>query len=397
MQPTMTPSAPLIQGVASPDVTMDPQSFYPATRRLRFPARSATAIGGFGTTDSVQLRQTGIVAGLELRVKGTITFGSVIAGTSMSYLWPLGLARQIRVSANGQSNLINCRAITIRALEFLRNARINDSGITKNFGGAPFSSGTLALSCDDWGTGPTSTDGLAPGTDVDTAEEYSVDLTWFVPIAADDISLVGSVYAQTAATNLTLDIDWETQANLLTLGGGATVEQALTYEVVLVAYSIPNVGGRFVVPDLSHFHQLAESRAPGLGSGVNEPILAGTGVGRRLLRLLFQVYSGTPPVPLAMTDANFSTVGWAYGGSDVPESYQAGGGLRALNERQASADLGRLWGIGAWDFASQFSLRDVVDESMTSDLRILIGLVASPTAGVAQIAQETLFAAPVGA
>jgi hypothetical protein len=98
-----------------------------------------------------------------------------------------------------------------------------------------------------------------------------------------------------------------------------------------------------------------------------------------------------------MTSANFNLGSWAYGGSDVPESYPAGTNLRAENIRVSGADLGGLWGLGLWDFASQFALRDTVDEGSTSDLRLQIGLVASPTSGYVSILQETLFAAPVGA
>jgi len=164
-----------------------------------------------------------------------------------------------------------------------------------------------------------------------------------------------------------------------------------------LVYSIPNVGGRFVVPDLSQFHQIAEARVGGLAQGTNEPILAGTGVGRKLMRLLTQVYSGSTPAPLAMTTANFNNLGWAFGGNDVPESYPTGANMRAQGVRQAGADLGALWGFAVWDYASQFALRDIIDEATTADLRVQIGLVSAPTSGFVQITQEALFAAPVGA
>jgi hypothetical protein len=115
------------------------------------------------------------------------------------------------------------------------------------------------------------------------------------------------------------------------------------------------------------------------------------------MRLIMNVYSGAVPTPLAMTAANFATVGWAFGGNDLPESYDNGSQLRASNARLSGVDLGGLWGVGVWDFASQFALRDVIDEGTTSDLRILFSLIAAPTSGYAQILQETLFAAPVGA
>jgi len=393
---TLTPSAPLIQGVTSPNVDVDPQNFYPATRRLRFPMRSLTAIAGLGSTDSVQLRQTGIVSELELRVQGTITFGGTIGTTTMSYEWPLNLPQEIRLSANGQSNLVKCRGLTIRAMEFARNPKIDDAGVSKSFGGTAFTFGTLALPSDDWGT--SGVNALAPGTNVAAVGTYTVDLTFFVPVAADPVSLIGAVYAQSSATNLSLDVQWATQNQIVSaLGGAATFASALNWSVTGVVYSIPNVNGKYLVPDLSQFHQLAEARNGGMVQGTNEPLLSGTGVGRRLMRLMGNVYSGATPAPLAMTSANFNRIGWAYGGSDVPESYDAGTNMRATAIRVSGVDLGGLWGLFLWDFASQFALRDVVDEGATSDLRVQIGLVSAPTSGYAQIAQETLFAAPVGA
>jgi hypothetical protein len=393
---TLTPSAPLIQGVTSPNVVVDPPNFYAATRRLKFPMRSLTAISGLGTVDTVQLRQTGIVAALEVRVQGTITFGGTIGTTTMSYEWPFNLIQEARLSANGQSNLLRCRGLTIRALEFITNPKIDDSGISKSFGGTAFTTGTLALSCDDWGTSGVNV--LAPGTNVAAVGTFTVDLTFFMSVAADPVSLIGAVYAQSQATNLTLEIQWATQAQIVSaLGGAATFASALNWGVTGVAYSIPNVNGNYLVPDLSMFHQVAETRFGGMAQGTNEPLLPGTGVGRKLMRVVHNVYSGAVPTPLALTSANFNTVGWAYGGSDVPEGYPAGQSLRAANVRLAGVDLGQLWGLGCWDFATQFALRDIVDEGATSDLRIQLGLVSAPTSGYAQIAQETLFAAPVGA
>lgn len=395
--PNLNQSAPLtqLQGVETPPVVVDPNAFYLATRRMKYPMKAGTAITGLGSTDSVQLRQTGIVAGLEVRVFGSLVFGGTIAGTSMTYEWPFNTVRAFRLSANGQSNLLNARGLTIRCMEFATNPKIDDTGISKSFNGTASVIGTLALPCDDWGT--SAGNALSPNGTVAAVGTYTVDLTYFLAVAADYVSLIGSVYAQSSATNLTLDIDWNTQAALVVVGGAATFAQALSYSVTGLVYSIPNVGGRFVVPDLSQFHQFIDARAGGLVQGTNEPILAGTGVGRKLMRLLTQVYTGAPSAPLAMNATNFATLGWAFGGNDVPESYSNGTNMRAQNVRQCGADIGALWGFGLWDYASQFALRDIVDEATTADLRVQLGLVAAPTAGFAQIAQETLFAAPVGA
>lgn len=395
---TLTPSAPL-QGVEAPNVDVMPESFYAATRRMVFPMRAITPIAGLGSTDSTQLRQTGIVAGLYIRVAGTVTFGGVIAGTVMSWRWPHNLLRAVRVSANGQSNLINCNGSQLKWLEFAANTDLNDRGVARNIGAlVGADQGTLSLACEQWGISAAA-GLLGPGVTVPAIGAYTVELNFFVPLAADQVSLIGAVYAQSSATNLTLDIDWETQANLVTLGAGATWADALTYQVQGLVYSIPQVGGRYVVPDLSQFHQVAGFRTANIAAGDNEALLPGTGIGRKLLRLAWQVTTTVAGVaaPLAVNAANYGPLGWRYGGNDTPEMVANGSQLRYINERCYSVDTGQHWGYGAFDFASQFALRDVVDEGATSDLRLFFNLVAAPTAPFAEILQETLFAAPVGA
>lgn len=388
-----------IQGVASPNITVDPNSFYAATRRMRFAARPTQAFAGIGSQDLIQLRQTGIVASLEVRISGTIVVGGTIGTTTMSYEWPFNLVQEFRLSANGQSNLLAMRGLSCRLLELVTQHDLTDNGGGGVFGATTVASGTSGLwkiPGDDWGT--SGVNSLNPGANVAAIGTYTVDLTFFLPVAADPVSLIGAVYAQSAATNLTLVIQYATQAQIFSaVGGAATVAYNLNSFVTAVAYSIPNVGGKFVVPDLTQFHQVSDTRTLGATQGLNQPMLPGTGVGRRLMRLAINGYSGAVPTPIAMTAANYSTVGWAYGGNDQPESYDNGSSLRASNVRLCGVDLGTYWGFGVWDFANQFALRDVIDEGSTSDLRVQAGLIAAPTSGYFQILQETLFAAPVGA
>ncbi len=395
MATTATSAPTSIQGVAVPALTVDPQTFFLATRRQRFPMRSLTNIAGIGSSDTVQLVQEGVVAGLEVRVTGTVTFGGTITGTTMSYDWPFNLVQNFQLSANGQSNLISCRGLSVRALEFMRNPRLDDSGVSGTFGSTAVTTGTLKLPTDNWGT--VSTNNLNPGATVPAIGAYVVDLTYFVPVTQEDQFLTGAIFAQSTATNLTLTSQWATQAQICTLGGSATFASSLQWSVTGLVYSIPNVGGRFVVPDLSVYHQVAENRQSGLGQGGNQLQLVGSGAGRKLTRAWVNTYSGATPAPLAVTDANYNNIDWAYGGSTVPEAYASGTSMRAKNIREFGVDLGGNWGIAAWDFVNSNSLRDVVDESATNNLRLDIGLVNAPTSGYAQVVQEVLFAAAAGA
>jgi hypothetical protein len=392
--------APLIQGHAiTPDVAVDPNGFYANTRRQRYPMAARTGITAIGSSESVQLKQCGIVSGLEVRVSGTVVLNGVYAATAMTYEWPYNLVKAFTLSANGQSTLINARGLVVRALEFTDDDDLNDRGVGATFTAVADTQGSLAMAHEDWGTNAGGI--LAPGTATTVAagNAFTVDLTYFIPVAADQISLIGAVYAQSSATNLNLGIQWSTEADLIALGAGVTADWSnLCYDVTGIVYSIPNVNGKYLIPDLTQFHSFTEALAPTPAAGINEPQLPGVGAGRKLLRIFFNVYSGAyPGVPLVMNDANFSTVGWAYGGNTIPESYASGSKLRALNERDTGVDLGRHWGFGLWDFASAFALRDVVDEGSTANLRALIGLVANPTTGRCPVAQENLFSGVVGA
>lgn len=387
-----------LQGVQSPNVVVDVNTFFPATRKMTYPMKSSTAFAGLGSTDSVTLRQTGIIAGLIVRVTGTLVFGGTITGTTMSYRWPYNLVRALRLSANGQSNLVNCNGLMLKLFEFNGNSDLTDRGVSRSVAAVTQTQGTLSKACEQWGLSGSNL--LGPGVTVPATGTYDVDFDIFVPVAADQQSLVGAIFAQTAATNLSLDIDWETQANIVTLGGSATLTTpAMFWSVTGVVYTIPVVGNKAVVPDLSQFHQLAQFRpSNALAQGDNEILLPGVGVGRRLMRVAFMTSTGTAPgTPLAMTSANYGQVGWRYGGNDTPETYPTGQHLRSVNERQGGSDFGRFWGLGIWDWVSQFAVRDIIDEGATSDLRLLVNLVSAPTTPYMEVVQETLFAAPVGA
>lgn len=383
-----------LQGVESPDVEVSPD-FYKFTRRLRFPMAALRAFQGLGTSDSVALRQTGVISKLMVRVVGTFT---ATAGAATTSEYPYNLVRRFRVSANGQSNLINISGVACKAVNVFSNPALSSNGVARAanqaVGAASVQNGTMSLPSEDWGTN-TATNQMGPAVTALTAVTYTVELYYEIPIAFDQLTLIGAIYAQTNATQLTLDIDWETHANLAAAG---TLTPALSFSVVGEVFTIPNVGGRYLVPDLSTFHSLTQWQATGLSQGDNELNLPGTGVGRQLMRLFGSVQNGTAPgAPLAVTAANYSNLAYRYGGNDTPELIPSGIGLRHLNAVVYNEDIGRLWGMWCFDFATAWALRDSIDQGSTTDLRAVVGLVATPTNGVARLVQQTLFAAPVGA
>lgn len=387
-----------VQGVQTPATVVAPEAFAAYTRRMRFAAQSPTPIAGLGTSSQVQLKKTGIISALEVRVYGPVVLGGTIGTTTASYEWPYNLAKGFKVSVNGQSQLIDARGLDVKVNEFQSDKDITDRGVLQRFGNATaIQQGTLSLSHEDWGATGAAANYVAPGLAVAAVGSYNIDLTYIIPIAVDQVSLIGSVFGQSQATNVNLEIVWGSQAELFSaFGGAATLTMTgVNYDVTAVAYSIPVVNGNTVLPDLSQLHGLNHYQQGVTAAGESEYPLPGTGQGRSLLRLFANVYSSA--TPLAVNATNFTTMAYKYGANDVPETLPNGQKIRAINERQYNTDIGKNWGFFCHDFVSQYALRDVIDLGQTSDFRLVVGLVSAPTSGVIHIAQETLFAASVGA
>jgi hypothetical protein len=384
-----------IQGVQTNDTMVDPTTFATFTRRQRFPMKAATAIAGLGTSDNVQLKKTGVISALEVRIAGDIDV-DITAAVTPTYEWPYNLVKAFKVSVNGQSTLIDARGLDIKLADIAGDSDLSDRGVMHNFGSATADGqGMLSQAHEDWGS-EAGGDYVAPGVAVGSTDTYSVDLTYMIPLAANQVSLIGSIFGQSQATNINVEIVYSTESELFTIVAGGSVDlSALTCDVTGVAYAIPVVSGRAVVPDLSQLHGLNTFMEPVTASGEAEYNLPGTGQGRKLLRLWWNLYSSG--CPLVMSAANYQSVGYRYGSNTVPESYPNGSKLRALNERQMNSDIGRHWGYGMWDYASQWALRDLIDLGQTSDFRLFFAPVAAPTTGKAFITQETLFAAAIGA
>lgn len=383
-----------IQGVQTNDTVVDSTAFAQFTKRQRFPMKTSGAIAGLGTSDQIQLKKTGVVSALEVRIAGHVDV-VVTGAVTPTWQWPYNLVKAFKVSINGQSTLIDAPGLALKVAEFAGDSDLNDRGVSRHIGSSTADSqGTLSLSHEDWGTNAANY--LSPAVEVGGAAAYTVDLTWLIPLAANQVNLIGSIFGQSQATNINVEVVYSSESELFTIAAGGSVDlSALKLDVTGIAYSIPVVNGKMIVPDLSQLHGLNTTMEPVTASGEKEYPLPGTGTGRKLLRMWWNLYSSG--APLAMTEANYSTCGYKYGGNVAPEAYPNGSKLRALNERQLNCDIGKHWGIGMWDFASQFALRDLIDLGETSDFRLYFSPVAAPTTGKAFITQETVFAAAVGA
>jgi hypothetical protein len=397
-----------MQGILVPASSVQPQAFFSLTRRLTF-TQKTFAFAGLGLTDNVPILQTGIISGLQIKLSGSlvVTLGGGTAASTER--WPYDLVKALRFSANGQSNLVNCSGAKLKLRDIMARGVLTDRGVQPLGGaasttvvgsggaspGTAIQQGTLSQASEIWGVGSNVT--AIPGAPT----TYPFELVFYVPLAWDEVTLTGAVFAQTSSTDLNLAIDWAALTDLFTLTGAATVTMTNNVVVSGRAFSIPQgPDGSIMVPDLSAFHAFIQTRYTTLANGDNEIRLVGQGVGRQLMRTAWQVWNGAAPqTTLAITAGNFGQVGWRYGGNDTPEVVPDGRGLRYFNERLFDADIGSNFGFACWDFAKEFSFRDSVDEGSATELRLLVNIASGVTltSPVLEYIQETIFAGSTGA
>ncbi len=391
---TAAPSAAAtryMQGIAVPASSVNPQEFFARTRR-RTQVEASKTYAGLGGQDTFELKKVDILAGVYLRFVGSVATVAGTGAVATKARWPYDLVRQVRFTANGQSNIINVSGAKLKARDVMKHSDLTDRGIAQTMDDATVSHGTLSQASESWGVGSRET-AIADAT-------YDVDLSWFLPVAEDQQDLMGAIFAATSSTDLTITIDWATKAELFTFTNDADATVSGTVQVEALRYSIPlGADGQIVIPDLSTFHSLIQSRHTGLGNGENEIRLVGQGAGKTLLRTFTQLWNGASTAPVAVNADNFGTLAWRYGGNETPDEYPDGQVLRLINERMYNCDIGAHHGFFAHEFASENAFRDTVDLGTTSEWRHVVDIDSSVSLNspALEVVAEAIYTAGAGA
>jgi hypothetical protein len=382
-RPTTAP-ARYMQGVAVPAEAVDPAAFFKGTRRKTQLEQQFSYTGQ--PQQTVELRKSDILSGILIRFSGSAVINIGTGTVTSTARWPYDFIKAAKFTANGAANLINVSGLKLKIRDMMKRTDLNDRGVSQTVAGTARTQGTLARGSESWGVGSNST--LASGT-------YPVELEWFVPVAEDEVDLAGAVFLATSTSDLTLGLDLESLSNLFVLTGNGTAALTGNFQVISTKFSIPIDQGHIVVPDLSVFHSMIQSRSTAIQNGENEVRIIGQGAGKALLRAFYQVWNGAgaAAAPLAMTTTNFGLQAWRYGNNETPDAFIDGTHMRAAMERYYNDDLGAIWGVGVHEFASENSFRDVVDMGTTSDLRIVTNIqsgvaLASPAI---EYVTETVF------
>lgn len=389
----MTGAVPIqiMQGIEVPVSSINPSEFFRLTRRLTILEKNLAAFAGLGSTDTIPILQTGVLSGIMVQFSGQVVITTPTGAAATTGRWPYDLARAMRFTANGQSNLINCHGGALKAREIMARGDLTDRGVVRGIGGASpgtqVNQGTLSLNTENWGVGQ--------NVSAIPAATYPVELEWYVPIAFDDLTLQGAIFAQTSATDLFLAIDWAPLSDLFTLTGTATATVTGSINAFATLYTIPQAPtGDIIIPDLSVFHSMIESRVSTLGNGDNEVRLSGQGVGKQLLRIFGRTWNNgtTTPVALPVNTTNYGQMLWRFGGNDTPEIFNNGNAFAHRVEKLYDCDLCTSAGWWSHDFCSENAFRDSVDEGTATELRFLINIQngVTLTNAFAEYVQETV-------
>ena len=174
--------------------TINPGLFNQLTSRIVFDPINFT-LPAFGNYQNTQLLQVGIVSSINLLVVGTITTTGTTVTISPTAHWPWDLI-SVQISGNGQNNFVSCTGwdLTLRLRAASRAYVDGVSSYPSASGAAPFNAATA---------------------------DHPFTLAYKIPVAMDDTTLVGALYAQSEATNLVLKITTGNSADLFDITAGA--------------------------------------------------------------------------------------------------------------------------------------------------------------------------------
>jgi hypothetical protein len=317
----------------------------------------------FGNYVENQLLQVGIISKIRLIVSGTVTTTGAINAVPTAK-WPWGLINRATISGNGQNDFISCDGWDLRIRQIAANRALID--------GVSF-----------WPSNP----GASP---FNVAGVANFLLQYEIPVAMDDTTLIGSLYAQSEATNLTYRIQTESQANLFTFTVGTLAIAATVYleETVFEVPYDPSHPDTLVIPDLTVLHGLVgNDNAVGAQTQVDTNLYRIQG---QLERLIWRQQDSAAATGFYPT-ASYVQAQLLYGSNQTPYTFNPLTMLRVRNNidyREVLPD-----GIFILDGIVENAARDQILLEGVTNLRLRTNYVVAPAVTASlHFVQETLFA-----
>lgn len=358
--PTNAPSAN-----ASANTRQNGPLFAKLTERQEMPQVTAE-VKGLGKTQRLIIEKVGVIARAKLLVK--VSFKTPEEEPVIGLGMPQRLIKQIAIQANGVTGIIQCGGAALEQ----RRRRVYRNPVK-------------AIE-----SGP------AAGTKLAKKTTYEMVFQVEVPIAHDMMSLLGSLLAQNEETQLSFEITWATEGELVHGGKIEGFKGEIQWATTTFSIgSVPGEGGKEVtiLPDLSAFHGLLEEETGLLGTGERKAPFIRTD-GQLLCYTASVLNTATTEISPALWESFFIE----YGGNKKPTVWTPASQLLEENADEYDGPLV----VGGMHFLAVDNERDSPERDMMipADLTELRGVVVIPKgetveSSVAQLVttQETLYPA----
>lgn len=344
---------------------INPGLFNQLTSRIIFDPINF-ALPTYGNYQNTQLLQVGIVSSINVLVVGTITTVGAPTTIAPTAHWPWDLI-SVQISGNGQNNFVSCTGwdLTLRLRASSRAYVDGVSSYPNSATAAPFNVATAG---------------------------YPFVLSYKIPIAMDDTTLVGALYAQSEATNLVLKITTGNQADLFNVTAGTITIAATVYieeEIFEVPYD-PQHSDTLIIPDLTVLHGLVSNdNAVASQTTLDTQLFRINGQLERLF--FYTVNLTTPAAPAFTVTSNYTQAQLIYGSNQNPYTFNPMNLLRWRNNRDYREVLPD--GTYCLDLVADNPARDLVLLEGVTNLRLRTQYAVAPTGGsYVHFVQETLFA-----
>lgn len=317
-----------------------------------------------GNYQNTQLLQVGIVASINLLIVGTITTTGTTVTIAPTAHYPYNLI-SVQISGNGQNNFISCDGwdLTLR-LRAANRAYVDGISSFPAAGASPFT----------------------------VAAAVAFTLAYKIPIAMDDTTLVGALYAQSEATNLVLKVTTRTASDLFAVTAGTIAVTGTVFieeEIFEVPYD-PQHPDTLIIPDLTVLHGLVSNdNAVASQTTLDTQLFRINGQLERLFYYTVDLTTATAPAFTAT--ATYSQTQLIYGSNQNPYTFSPMNFQRWRNNRDYRIVLNN--GLYCLDFVADNPARDLVLLEGVTNLRLRTQYTAAPTGGsYVHFVQETLFA-----
>lgn len=298
-----------------PDVpySIDPATFASLTEGNVQPL-DVVAAATAGQAATFWLPKSGVVSRMSLKFIGQLVVGAAPTAVPTAR-WPYGLLSNFKLSAGLGAELFDCNGLDLAALKAVNFPKQTSS--IDQFPGAVMGGGSA----------------IAAGT-------YPLFLSWDIPIAVDQSSLLASLFLQSSSATIQCQVTEETLGNLCTHAADWTITGSWFPSIKV--FKIP-VGskGELILPDISHVHLFVGMNQQLTGTGRQAaPIQRTAGILQRLfLRGELSPTSFLAALPSTPTSSLIDQIQVNYSLTETPHIYNPASLLASSNADRYGAVL----------------------------------------------------------